>query len=343
MTYVIIQIPCYNEEQTIGITLSQLPKSLPGIDRLEWLIIDDGCQDNTVNVARAHGVHHVVRHTTNKGLAAAFSSGLKRGLELGADILINTDADNQYVADDIAKLIEPLLDGRADMAVGVRAIAQIGHFSPLKKWLQRLGSWVVRHLSKADVSDAPSGFRAITRDAAKRLFVYNRHTYTIETLIQSGQQNIKTISIPIRTNNNLRPSRLIKSTIRYVFVSIVTMFRIYVIYNPIKFFFFISFVFFIPGIFLFLRFLFFYVSGAGAGYIQSLVIGAVFLMTSAVLVVAGVLADLVAVNRRHLEEIRLLMFDVRERVSALGSEGLQPKRSFIDRDAANEIIEDPRG
>jgi len=313
MPYVIIQVPCFNEAETLGLTLSQLPKKLDGADRVEVLIIDDGSTDGTVEAARAAGVQHFVIHASNRGLAAAYSSGLKKALDLGADIIVNTDADNQYVGEDITKLVEPLLQNRADIVIGTRPIQEIAHFSPLKKMLQALGSWTVRRLSNTDILDAPSGFRAVSREAAKRLFVYNRYTYTIETIIQAGLQNLRVVSVPIRTNGPLRPSRLVKSMADYVVRSVITMIRIYTIYRPLRFFLFLAALIGLPGLILFLRFLFMYATGYGAGYIQSLTIGTALLTVSVLLCLAGFLADLISVNRRLLEEIRLQLFELKEK------------------------------
>ena len=232
----IIQIPCYNEEETLSVALSELPKELNGISKVEWLVIDDGSTDNTVEVAKSHGVDHIVRHTKNLGLARAFSTGLDKCIELGADIIVNTDADNQYCADDIPGLIEPILSGEAEMVVGARSIVDIKHFSTSKKILQKIGSWVVRLASKTDIPDAPSGFRAISRNAAMQLNVFNEYTYTLETIIQAGQKGIVTVSVPIRTNKDLRPSRLVKSIPGYISRSIMIIIRIFMTYKPFKFF-----------------------------------------------------------------------------------------------------------
>ncbi len=313
MSYVIIQIPCFNEAETLAIAMADLPKTLPGVTKLEWLVIDDGSRDKTADVAWANGAHHVVAHSSNRGLAAAYITGLKKALDLGADIVVNTDADNQYVAADIGKLVEPILDRQADIVIGARPIQDIEHFSRMKKALQFLGSWMVRRLSNTTIHDAPSGFRAVSREAAKRLFVYNRYTYTIETIIQAGLQNLRVVSVPIRTNGPLRPSRLVKNMMDYVVRSVITMVRIYTIYRPLRFFLLIAAVVGFPGLLLFLRFLFMYVTGHGAGYIQSLTIGTAFLIISAFLCLAGVLADLISVNRRLLEEIRLQLFELKEK------------------------------
>jgi len=312
MPHVIIQVPCFNEEQTLGLTLSQLPKNLHGVDKIDVLIIDDGSTDGTVDVARASGVSHIVVHASNRGLAAAYTSGLKMALNLGADIIVNTDADNQYVGEDIANLVYPILQNRADIVIGTRPIQEIEHFSALKKILQSLGSWTVRRLSNTEILDAPSGFRAVSREAAKRLFVYNRYTYTIETIIQAGLQNLRVVSVPIRTNGPLRPSRLVKSMGDYVRLSIITMIRIYTIYRPLRFFLFLAVLSGLPGLILFLRFLFLYATGH-AGYIQSLTIGTAFLTISVFLCLVGVLADLISVNRRLLEEVRLQLFEMKEK------------------------------
>ncbi|WP_235949933.1 glycosyltransferase family 2 protein [Candidatus Regiella insecticola] len=232
----IIQIPCFNEAQTLAITLAALPRSVVGFDTVEWLIIDDGSQDNTAEVAKAQGVDHVIRHTNNKGLARAFMTGLDACLQLGADVIVNTDADNQYNAEDIPALTQPILQHRAELVIGTRPITTIEHFSPVKKILQKLGSWVVRIASKTDIADAPSGFRAISRTAAQRLMVFNDYTYTLETIIQAGQKNITITSVPIRVNEDLRPSRLVKSIPSYIKRSIVSIIRIFIIYRPFRFF-----------------------------------------------------------------------------------------------------------
>ncbi len=300
---VIIQIPCYNEETTLGVTLAALPRVLPGVDKVEWLIIDDGSNDRTVEVARQYGVDHVVRLPRNQGLAKGFIAGLDASLKAGADIIVNTDADNQYCADDIPKLIEPILKGEAEIVVGARPIDEIEHFSPAKKALQKLGSWVVRIASKTDIPDAPSGFRAISRKAAMQLNVFNEYTYTLETIIQAGQKNMAIVSVPIRTNGDLRPSRLVKSIPSYINRSILTIIRIFMTYKPFRFFVVPGIVFFMLGFIVGLRFLYHYLAGEGTGHIQSVVLAALLMGTGFFLGVTGLLADLISVNRKLLEKI----------------------------------------
>jgi glycosyltransferase involved in cell wall biosynthesis len=300
----IIQIPCFNEAETLPITLSELPKEIPGIDRIEVLIIDDGSTDETVAVARRLGVHHVVGSRKNQGLARTFLMGIHACLERGADIIVNTDADNQYVGADIEKLVRPILEGRADLVIGARPIADIQHFSPVKKLLQRFGSWVVRVVSGTNVADAPSGFRAISREAALGLNVFSTYTYTLETVIQAGLRNMSVVSVPIRVNGDLRPSRLVKSISSYVKRSIFTMFRIFVVYQPLKFFVAVGTVPFLLGLALGGRFLVFYFLDAGAGHIQSLILAAVLLLLGFQTFLLGVISDLLSVNRRLLEELQ---------------------------------------
>ncbi len=301
----IIQIPCYNEETSLPIALSFLPRQVPGFDCVEWLIIDDGSTDDTVGAAVRHGVDHIVRHTGNKGLARSFMTGLEACLRLGADVIVNTDADNQYNAADIPSLTAPIVAKEADIAIGARPISTIEDFSPLKKILQRLGSFVVRAASGTDIRDAPSGFRAISRNAAKKLFVFNNYTYTLETIIQAGQRNISIVSVPVRVNPSIRPSRLMKSTASYIERSIVTILRILVIYRPFHFFLSIGFVLFGSGFFIGLRFLVMYLSGDGGGHVQSLVLASILLCMGFQAILAAFIADLLAANRKILEDIRL--------------------------------------
>jgi glycosyltransferase involved in cell wall biosynthesis len=299
----IIQIPCFNEEESLPIALARLPKSIPGVDVIEVLIIDDGSRDRTREVAKQHGVHHVVGFSTNQGLARAFMLGIRSCLERGADIIVNTDADDQYNADDIPTLIAPILEGRAEFVVGERPIATIEHFSPIKKLLQKIGSTVVAGISATTVKDAPSGFRAFSRNAAARLNVFSNYTYTLETIIQGGQKNMGVVSVPIRVNRDLRPSRLVRSIPSYVMRSVATMLRIIVVYRPFRFFMQIAALFFLAGLALGGRFLYFYVNGSGAGHVQSVILGATLLIIGFQTALLAFVADLLSVNRRLLEEV----------------------------------------
>jgi glycosyltransferase involved in cell wall biosynthesis len=311
----IIQIPCYNEEETIPVTLGALPKKLKGVDTIEWMIIDDGSRDNTIPVARQAGAHHVVRHIRNLGLARAFMTGLDACLNLGADIIVNTDADNQYCADDIQKLIEPILSGRAEIVIGERPISQTSHFSFTKKLLQRLGSYVVRVASGTDIPDAPSGFRAISRDAARHLRVFNEYTYTLETIIQAGQKGIAITSVPVRTNGDLRPSRLVKSIGAYVRRSLTTILRIFMTYRPLKFFSVLGMILFIPGLLISLRFLYFFLSFGEAGHVQSLILSSLLMGGGFFLFIIGLISDLIASNRKLLEEMSYRLRKIEERLN----------------------------
>jgi glycosyltransferase involved in cell wall biosynthesis len=303
----VIQIPCYNEEGTLEITLSSLPREIPGITEIEWLIIDDGSQDGTVEIAKTLGVHHIIRFPKNRGLARAFMAGLEGALAAGADIVVNLDADNQYCAVDIPKLVQPVLEGRAEMVIGSRPIDEIQHFSPWKKLLQRLGSWLVRVASKTTVVDAPSGFRAISRNAALRLNVFNEYTYTLETIIQAGRRGITVLSVPIRTNEQLRPSRLVKSTLDYVRRSILTILRIFMTYCPMRFFLFLGAIPFSLGVLLGVRWIVLFWNGPPASHIPSLVLTAILLIFGVQLGVVGLIAELLAVNRSLLEDVQFRM------------------------------------
>ena len=314
MVKLVIQIPCFNEEQALGVTLDSLPRALAGVDEIEVLVVDDGSTDRTVEVARAHGVRHFVRFPRNRGLAAAFAAGLNAALALGADAIVNTDADNQYRADDIANLIAPILDGSAEIVVGARPIAEVEHFSRAKKILQALGSWVVRIASGTDVADAPSGFRAFSRHAAMRMNVFGDYTYTLETIIQAGQRNMAIASVPVRVNPDLRPSRLIRSVPSYVWRSGQTILRVLIVYRPLRFFAVLSLPFLLVGTLLVLRFAYFYAIGDGNGHVQSLQIGTFAGLTGVFLMAFGVLADLIAANRRLLEDIKLRLWEVEDRL-----------------------------
>jgi glycosyltransferase involved in cell wall biosynthesis len=301
----IIQIPCFNEAQTLSTALSSLPRTVAGFDTVEWLVIDDGSQDNTAEIAKLCGVDHVVRHTGNQGLAKAFMTGLDACLSFGADVVVNTDADNQYNADDIPALVKPILLNQAEMVVGARPISTIEHFSPLKKLLQKIGSWVVRVASKTDIPDAPSGFRAMSRSAAQKLIVFNDYTYTLETIIQAGQKNIAIMSIPIRVNEDLRPSKLVKSIPSYIKRSMFTIVRIFIIYRPFRFFSYIGVFLFSIGFLLGLRFVFKFIGGDGSGNIQSLILASVFLVMGFQTLLIAFVADLLSANRKLLEDIRV--------------------------------------
>ena len=304
LKHLIIQIPCYNEAGTLSTALKELPRVVPGFDSVEWLVIDDGSSDNTSEIARAYGVDHIVRHTKNLGLARAFMTGIEACLKCGADVIVNTDADNQYNAGDIPLLVAPILKGEADIVIGERPIRNIEHFSPMKKALQRLGSWVVRVASKTNIPDAPSGFRAMSRAAAQRIMVFNDYTYTLETIIQAGQKGMAITSVPIRVNEDLRPSKLVKSIPSYIKRSIGTIIRIFMIYRPFRFFATIGSVFFGTGFLVGLRFLFKYIGGHGEGNVQSLILAGVLLGMGFQTFLVAFLADLLAANRKLLEDIR---------------------------------------
>lgn len=299
----IIQIPCYNEEATLPETLAALPKSIAGFDRVETLVVDDGSEDATVAVAREYGVDHILSLKRHKGLAKAFMDGVEACLNLGADVIINTDADNQYNAEDIPGLLEPILKGEADLVIGTRPIESVEHFSWIKKVLQILGSRIVRVASQTSVMDAPSGFRAITREAAMRLNTFSSYSYTLETLIQAGHIGIATVSVPVEVNEQQRPSRLVKNVFSYVLNSAITIVRTYAIYKPFSFFMGIAALLFLPGFALGLRFLYYFFTGDGDGHVQSVVLS-VFLMGSGFnLAMMAIMTDLIAVNRQLLEKL----------------------------------------
>ncbi|MEM9215079.1 MAG: glycosyltransferase family 2 protein [Cyanobacteria bacterium P01_F01_bin.150] len=306
MVKLIIQIPCYNEEATLGITLAELPRHLPEVDTVEWLVIDDGSSDRTAKVAQEWGVDHIVSFEHNQGLAAGFMAGIDAALKAGADIIVNTDADNQYCAADIPKLVAPILQGDAEIVVGERPIQSIPHFSPTKKFLQGLGSWVVRLASSTDIPDAPSGFRAMSRHAAIQLNVFNEYTYTLETIIQAGQKGMVITSVPIRTNGDLRPSRLVKSIPTYIQRSILTIFRIFMVYRPMRFFTVFGGVPFGVGMALCLRWLLLYwFDDPTRVRAPSLILAAILILVGVQLWVLGLVADVLSVNRKMLEDIQL--------------------------------------
>ena len=321
----IIQIPCYNEAQTLEVALNDLPRQIQGIDTIEYLIINDGSQDDTVKVAKHWGVHYVVSFTKNKGLAKGFLAGIDACLKNGADIIVNTDADNQYCGADIEKLVRPILNGASDIVIGERPIDQTEHFSPLKKKLQHFGSWVVRVASNTDIQDAPSGFRAYSREAAMRLNVTNEYTYTLETIVQAGRERIAMDSVPIQTNAQLRPSRLFGSMFGYVKKSMVTIIRAFMMYKPLQFFTILGSVPFFAGVGVGIRFLVYMCLGQAGGHVQSLVLASTLLIMGFMIYVIGLQADLIAANRKILE-------DVQYQVRRLAYGGGKPISPFFEND-----------
>ena len=315
---VIIQIPCFNEEGTLPQTLADLPKAIAGADAVEVLVIDDGSTDRTIEVAREHGVDHVVRHTHNKGLAQAFRTGLDACLRLGADIIVNTDADNQYPGADVPRLVAPILEGRADIVIGDRQTDSIEHFSFVKRKLERLGSFVVRRLSQTDVPDVVSGFRALSRDAAVQVNIFSYFSYTIEMLIQAGKHRLNIVSIPIEVNAQTRESRLFKSIPDFIERSALTVIRVYAMYYSLRVFFFIGTVLSVIGAIPIVRFLFYLLQGDPSGHIQSLVLGGALISMGFLAFMIGLVADLIAFNRQLLERI---MARLRRLELAADSEG----------------------
>jgi len=298
----IIQIPCYNEADSLPETLVALPRQIDGIDSIEILVIDDGSGDNTSDVARRFGVHHIVRHRTNRGLAAAFQSGINKALAEGADIIVNTDADNQYEGRDICKLVAPVLAGEADIVVGDRGVRDNAHFGPMKRLLQRMGSATVKRLSNTQITDAVSGFRAISRAAAQKINITSSFSYTTEMLIQAGRKRMAIVSVPIRTNGAIRPSRLFKSIPQFITNTAATMIRSYAMYNPLKVFVMAGAGLFLLGVMPIIRFLWFFVNGEGQGHLQSIVIGGSLMTLGVVAIMFGAVADLVGRNRQLLEQ-----------------------------------------
>ena len=300
----IIQIPCFNEAEYLPVTLKELPREVPGFSCVEWLVINDGSTDDTVEVAKKCGVDHIVNFTNNQGLARTFLAGLDSCIKLGADVIVNTDADNQYSAADIPSLVAPILAGKADIVVGIRPIDKIETFSFMKKVLQKLGSAVVRFVSKTGISDAPSGFRAISREAALRINVFNDYTYTLETIIQAGQKNIAITSVPVGVNGELRPSRLVKSIPSYIRKSVVTIVRIFVVYKAFRFFMSVGIFVFSLGFLGGARYLYYLISGSGSGHVQSLILSSILLGIGFQTMLTAFLADLLAVNRRLMEDVQ---------------------------------------
>ncbi len=300
----IIQIPCYNEEEIIAQTISDLPEKIEGIDEILILLINDGCKDKTVEIAEKYGVKHFVNFQTNRGLAKAFSAGLTKALELGADIIVNTDADNQYCADDIQNLVKPILEKKADIVVGTRPVEEIKHFSITKKVLQKLGSWVMRIISSTDIQDAPSGFRAFSRDAALKINVFDNYTYTLETIIQARAKGLKIACVPVRVNPELRKSKLMKNMFDYIRRSSFTMMRMFIVYRPFRFFAIIGSMFLLSGFLIGARFLHFYFNAQGSGHIQSLILSAILILTGVQTCLIAVLAELQSINRKIIEDVQ---------------------------------------
>ena len=300
----VIQIPCYNEEKSLPVTLADLPKHINGVDEIEVLIINDGSTDKTVQTAKEHGIKHIVEMPHNCGLAKAFVAGINSSLALGADIIVNTDADNQYCASDIEKLIQPILNNEADIVIGSRPVSQIEHFSPLKKLLQKLGYCVMRMVSSTSVEDAPSGFRAFSRNAALQLNVFDNYTYTLETIIQARAKGLQLVCVPISVNPDLRESKLVKNMFDYIRRSVFTMLRMFIIYRPFRFFSILAGLFLFIGMLIGARFLWYYMSGNGTGHIQSLILSAILIITGVQVGVIGVLSELLAINRKLLEDIQ---------------------------------------
>lgn len=300
----VIQIPCYNEAATLALAIRELPREVPGFQKVEFLVIDDGSTDNTAEVAVASGVEHIVRHHTNLGLARAFMSGIHAALSVDADVIVNTDADNQYDAHDIPLLTQPILDGKAQYVIGTRPISEIRHFSPLKKMLQKFGSFMVRKFSGTVVEDAPSGFRALSREAALRMNVFNNYTYTLETIIQAGYKNLGILCVPVHVNEDLRPSRLVKSIPQYIKRSAFTMIRIAILYYPFRFFMTLGGISFLIGCVIGCRFLWYFFHNNGDGKIQSLLLASLFLLSGVIAGMIAFMADIAAVNRMLLEDIQ---------------------------------------
>jgi len=300
----IIQIPCYNEEKTLPVTLAALPRQVEGFDEVEWLVIDDGSTDKTIDTAVGNGVDHVVRLPKHQGLAKGFMAGVDACLKFGADVIVNTDADNQYFAGDIPALTGPILEGKAQIVIGERPIMKMAQFSFMKKQFQKLGSWVVRQASKTNIPDATSGFRAMNRDAALQMHVFGEYTYTLETIIQAGQKNLSIIAVPVRVNEDLRPSKLLKSVFSYISKSIITIIRVFVIYKAFRFFFVIGATLFTSGVIIGLRYLYLFYEGQGRGHTQSLILVSILCGIGFQTILVAFLADLLAVNRRLLAEVR---------------------------------------
>lgn len=336
----IVQIPCYNEEESLPATLAAIPRSVAGFDSVEVLVIDDGSTDGTARVAREQGADWVVRHRRNRGLAAAFRTGLEQALALGADVIVNTDADNQYDAADLPRLVEPILAGQADMVVGDRRPGELRHFSPLKRWLQRLGSAVVGRAAGVEVGDAVSGFRALTRAAALRLNVVSDFSYTIETLIQAGRGRLAVVSVPVGSRPTRRPSRLISSLPRFLERSAGTVLRVYTMYHPLRVFLGLGTILALAGTAPILRFLWYWSQGEGQGKVQSLVLGGTLLVLGFVTALAGVLADLISFNRKLTEELVLRVRRLECRAGGAAAEA-QANSAAGNNALESELLEAP--
>jgi glycosyltransferase involved in cell wall biosynthesis len=314
VTKLIIQIPCLNEAATLPATLADLPTTIPGIDVVETLVIDDGSRDGTADVARAHGVHHVVRLRRNKGLAAAFMAGIDAALKQGADFIVNTDADNQYGGHEIPKLLAPLLRGEADMVIGDRNIAELRHMGWRKRQLQRLGSWVVRQVSGTSVPDTTSGFRAYTREAALRVTIVSEFSYTLESIIQAGKKRMAIAHVPIETNARTRESRLFDSIFSYIKRSTATIARIYAMYEPLKVFSYIGLALFAVGLVIPIQFVYTELTQTrfGPRNLQGLILSAVFMIVGFQVLLIGLLADVISANRKLLEDLlyRVRKFEI---------------------------------
>ncbi len=302
----IIQIPCYNEEETLPETINSIPREIEGVDKVEILIINDGSTDNTTYAAKKLNADYIVEFPKNLGLAKAFDAGLKNAVKYGADIIVNLDADNQYCAEDIPKLIAPILENKADITIGARPIDKIKHFSFTKKILQKLGSFVMKKISGADITDAPSGFRAYTRNAAMRINIFDNYTYTMESIIQAQRKGLVTASVPIRVNDDdLRPSRLVKNNLNYIIRSAKTMARFFIIYHPFRFFSALATIFFILGLILGFRYIYFFTLGDGRGHIQSLILCGLLITISFQTALLAIISDLLGVNRRLVEDVQI--------------------------------------
>lgn len=311
----IIQIPCYNEAETLGHTVESIPRAIAGFDSIEILIVDDGSRDGTSEVARRLGVNHIVRHRRNRGLAAAFQTGIEASLAAGADVIVNTDADNQYDATDMGRLVKPILDGEADIVIGDRQVGKNSNFSSRKRMLQKLGSFVVRQLAGLDISDAVSGYRAISREAAMQLNIVSSFSYTTEMLILAGRRRLAVVSVPVGTNAPTRKSRLFKSVPQFIANTGVTILRAYALYNPLRVFVLIGGAMLALGALPVLRFLFYYFSGNGGGHIQSLVIGGTLIVIGFVTMLFGIIADLIGRNRQLLEINLVKLRQIEERLN----------------------------